>query len=53
MAMLIPMMAFVVAYCYPLYVNVVVRERMDEGREWMREERQNWVLTVSIERSWM
>ncbi|PQE06643.1 glucose galactose transporter protein [Rutstroemia sp. NJR-2017a BVV2] len=32
-AMLIPMMAFVVAYCYPLYVNFVVKERMDERRE--------------------
>ncbi|KAA8566692.1 hypothetical protein EYC84_009225 [Monilinia fructicola] len=32
MAMLIPMMAFVLAYIYPLYVNLYVKERMDERR---------------------
>ena len=32
MAMLIPMMAFVLAYIYPLYVNFYVKERMDERR---------------------
>lgn len=33
MAMLIPMMAFVLAYIYPLYVNFYVKERMDQRRE--------------------
>lgn len=32
MAMLIPMMAFVLAYIYPLYVNFYVKERMDQRR---------------------
>lgn len=32
MAMLIPMMAFVLAYCYPLYVNFYDKERMDVRR---------------------
>lgn len=33
MAMLIPMMAFVLAYIYPVYVNLYVKDRMDERRE--------------------
>ncbi|APA14410.1 hypothetical protein SS1G_11749 [Sclerotinia sclerotiorum 1980 UF-70] len=32
MAMLIPMMAFVLAYIYPVYVNFIVKDRMDERR---------------------